>query len=74
MCGICGLLRFDDDAADAVAVKRMCRAIQHRGPDGEGVYANGPIALGHRRLSILDTSENGAQPMSYGDGRYQLRR
>ena len=72
MCGICGLLRFDDDAADAVAVKRMCRAIQHRGPDGEGVYANGPIALGHRRLSILDTSENGAQPMSYGDGRYQI--
>src|SRR4051794_41673394 len=56
----------------------MTRSMAHRGPDGEGVRcfeASGrrpPAALGHRRLSIIDPTEHGAQPMSYGDGRWWI--
>src|SRR3954451_2366485 len=61
MCGICG----DVDLAsvpDQDGVRRAARALAHRGPDAEGFYADGPAALGHRRLSILDL-ESGDQPM-----------
>src|SRR5216684_955985 len=61
MCGICG----DVDllgAPDEAPVRRMARALAHRGPDAEGFFVDGPAALGHRRLSILDIA-GGAQPM-----------
>src|SRR5882762_4134026 len=61
MCGICG----DVDllgAPDEGSVRRMARALAHRGPDAEGFYTEGPAALGHRRLSILDLA-GGVQPM-----------
>ena len=61
MCGICG----DVDllgAPDGEPVHRMARALTHRGPDAEGFFVEGPAALGHRRLSILDLS-GGVQPM-----------
>ena len=45
-------------------VRRMMRTIAHRGPDGEGIHCAGPVALGHRRLSIIDLSAAGAQPMT----------
>src|SRR5438270_2075219 len=62
MCGICG----DVDLArapDAEAVRRMAAALAHRGPDAHGFFFEGPAALGHRRLSILDI-EGGVQPMT----------
>lgn len=75
MCGIAGCWHPDglnDDATSAV--RRMTDAIAHRGPDGEGqwVDAAAGIGLGHRRLSILDLSPSGAQPMASPSGRYLL--
>jgi asparagine synthase (glutamine-hydrolysing) len=63
MCGICGEIRFDGQSADVAAVTRMTAAMTSRGPDSDGVVAHGPVALGHRRLSIIDLSAHGAQPM-----------
>src|SRR5260370_39225725 len=62
MCGIAGEVRFDRPP-DANAVRRMTDALSHRGPDAEGFFTDGPAALGHRRLSILDIA-GGAQPMT----------
>ncbi len=67
MCGICGEIRWDGQAADVGAVTRMTGAMTSRGPDGQGVVAHGPVALGHRRLSIIDLSTRGAQPMVDND-------
>ena len=63
MCGIGGELRFDGRAADPGAVRRMLPCLEHRGPDAEGLWHHGPVALGHRRLKIIDLSEAGTQPM-----------
>jgi asparagine synthase (glutamine-hydrolysing) len=63
MCGLAGELRFDGRAADRATVARMTACMVHRGPDGEGMWAEGPVALGHRRLAIIDLSAAGAQPM-----------
>ncbi|GAA1860609.1 N-acetylglutaminylglutamine amidotransferase [Pseudonocardia ailaonensis] len=63
MCGIAGELRFDGSPADPAVVARITAAMARRGPDGTGVHAAGPVALGHRRLKIIDLSERGAQPM-----------
>jgi asparagine synthase (glutamine-hydrolysing) len=60
MCGIAGHLAFP--AADPEAVRRMSNALRHRGPDGDGLLVDGPVALGHRRLSIIDVG-GGAQPI-----------
>ncbi|MCW2555523.1 MAG: hypothetical protein QOE74_110 [Mycobacterium sp.] len=67
MCGICGEIRFDGSSADVSAVARMTDAMASRGPDADGVVAYGPIALGHRRLAIIDLSQCGAQPMMDSD-------
>jgi len=63
MCGLAGEIRFDGRAADVAALGRMCDCMTRRGPDGSGVWQRGPIALGHRRLSIIDLSAAGSQPM-----------
>ncbi len=65
MCGIAGFVA--GDGADRGIVERMTGALAHRGPDGEGFHVGGPVALGHRRLSIIDV-EGGAQPMANEDG------
>jgi asparagine synthase (glutamine-hydrolysing) len=67
MCGICGEIRFDGQSADVAAVARLTDAMASRGPDSDGVVAHGPIALGHRRLSIIDLSACGDQPMVDAD-------
>ena len=70
MCGICGILHFDPArAVDASAVERMAAAIHHRGPDGDGFHFDRNVGLGHKRLSIIDLSDAGRQPMSNEDGR-----
>jgi asparagine synthase (glutamine-hydrolysing) len=63
MCGICGELRFEGSSVDVAAVSRMTAAMTPRGPDGSGVVARDRIALGHRRLRIIDLSDNAQQPM-----------
>ena len=62
MCGICGFTGAAGDAADHRVLKAMCDMMAHRGPDGEGFYVSDGIALGHRRLSLVDL-EGGGQPM-----------
>ncbi|ARJ04405.1 asparagine synthetase B [Cnuibacter physcomitrellae] len=63
MCGLAGEIRFDGRRADLEAVDRMTGCLRHRGPDADGIWARGPVALGHRRLSIIDLSAAGSQPM-----------
>jgi asparagine synthase (glutamine-hydrolysing) len=63
MCGICGELRFDGAAPDMVAISRMSDKLARRGPDHAGIYQDGPLAFGHRRLSIIDLSAHANQPM-----------
>ncbi|TDD96864.1 N-acetylglutaminylglutamine amidotransferase [Jiangella asiatica] len=63
MCGLSGEFRFDNRPADLAAVGLMCDAMVARGPDDSGAYAHGSLALGHRRLSIIDLSPHGHQPM-----------
>ncbi|GGW60503.1 asparagine synthetase B [Streptomyces lucensis JCM 4490] len=64
MCGLSGEIRFDAERPDVAAVERMTDRLAPRGPDGRGVWSQGPVALGHRRLKIIDLSETGAQPMA----------
>jgi len=63
MCGICGELRFDGVQPARDVIERMKAKLHQRGPDSEGTYLNGAVALGHRRLAIIDLSEKSAQPM-----------
>ena len=68
MCGICGKLSFDYQAKISPAlVRAMADTIVHRGPDDEGYFVNGPVALGFRRLAIIDLN-TGHQPLSNEDG------
>ena len=64
MCGLAGEVRFDGRGADVAALERACARLAPRGPDGSGIWADGPVALGHRRLSIIDLSAAGSQPMT----------
>ncbi|MEW2045098.1 N-acetylglutaminylglutamine amidotransferase [Streptomyces sp. NPDC005476] len=64
MCGLSGEIRFDGGRPDLAAVERMSERLAARGPDGEGIWTRGAVALGHRRLKIIDLSDLGAQPMT----------
>ncbi|MEX0759072.1 MAG: N-acetylglutaminylglutamine amidotransferase, partial [Tistlia sp.] len=63
MCGIVGEIRFDGRPASAALVQEMARAMQTRGPDSEGLFVQNALAVGHRRLKIIDHSEAAQQPM-----------
>jgi asparagine synthase (glutamine-hydrolysing) len=67
MCGISGIVKGSQQNVSLEEIKTINDLIQHRGPDAEGFYIEGNIALGHRRLSILDLSEASNQPMRYCD-------
>ncbi|WP_415754992.1 N-acetylglutaminylglutamine amidotransferase [Pseudomonas leptonychotis] len=67
MCGIAGELRFDQRPADLAAVERITHHLAPRGPDAHGFHSQGPIALGHRRLKIMDLAEASGQPMIDSD-------
>ena len=82
MCGIAGIIQFgapnqhvlDTRAKTHQSVRRMCQLQAHRGPDMEGIWQSndGRCTLGHRRLSIIDLSDAGRQPMSDRSGRYHI--
>lgn len=73
MCGISGVIGSNKKISKEI-LQKMTGAIAHRGPDGDGHWINkaGNVGLGHRRLSIIDLSDDGRQPMSYCDERYQI--
>lgn len=73
MCGITGIISFSSAGKDRLSkVKVSSDTLFHRGPDGGNYFMDDVCALGHRRLSIIDTSSNGAQPMKDPTGRYVL--
>ena len=67
MCGITGLWNLNGKPVDADVIGAMTESLVYRGPDGSGTYVDGPLALGHRRLSIIDL-EGGHQPMTFDRG------
>src|SRR5436189_131521 len=73
MCGITGIITFDELGKERLSkIKDSNDKIYRRGPDGSGYFFDNCVALGHRRLSIIDTSEKGSQPMSDASGRYTI--
>ncbi len=72
MCGICGIYNLDSASVDSKILEYMAEAIAHRGPDSEGFFIDQYIGLGHRRLAIIDLSEDAAQPMSTSMDAYTL--
>ena len=68
MCGIAGQVNMDGRPVNRERIAAMGARLRHRGPDDQGVYVNGPVGLAHQRLSILDLSPAGHQPMSNEDG------
>ena len=73
MCGITGILSFTDFGGKHLSkLEAANNKMLRRGPDGGAFYRHDPVALGHRRLSIIDTSDNASQPMSDPSGRYTI--
>lgn len=72
MCGIAGIVRFDGKQVKEAQVQSMLQTIKHRGPDDEGIFVEKNVGLGHVRLSILDLSSAGKQPMTDPTGRYTI--
>jgi len=68
MCGINGVFWYRGGQADVEVTRAQARAQRHRGPDDADVWADGPAALGHRRLAVVDLSPSGHQPMRNEDG------
>lgn len=67
MCGICGVINLDlQEPLDPAELVKMTGALRHRGPDDEGIYVDGPVGLGHRRLAIIDLA-TGKQPIANED-------
>jgi asparagine synthase (glutamine-hydrolysing) len=74
MCGIAGIVEFNKKGIDSFQLKSMTDSIEHRGPDGEGLWISfcGRIGFGHRRLSIIDLTNAASQPMHYLQERYTI--
>ena len=72
MCGIAGIISKKNTEVNKEDIRIMDTVMAHRGPDAEGIYIDGNIGLGHRRLSIVDLSENGNHPMISYDEKYVL--
>ena len=71
MCGFCGIFDRSGSSIDRKLLGRMASVMNHRGPDGEGLFVDREVGLGHRRLSIIDV-EGGAQPIGNEDGSLQI--
>src|SRR5437899_4035775 len=72
MCGIVGVCNLHGEPVSSGLVDRLMSLVAHRGPDGEGVYTDGPVGLGHKRLAIIDLSAAGQQPMANETGEVVL--
>lgn len=72
MCGITGIFNFEAAEDLRQVIGAMNQALAHRGPDNDGIYANGPVHLGHRRLSIIDLSVDANQPFVSSDKRHAI--
>ena len=72
MCGLVAFVDLKGTTVSEATVARMLQTIAHRGPDDAGVAIDGPVGLGFRRLSILDLSPLGHQPMNSPDGRHTI--
>jgi asparagine synthase (glutamine-hydrolysing) len=72
MCGIAGFVAGTGASPDPAVLAAMTRSLAHRGPDAEGILIDGPLGLGHRRLSVLDLSAAANQPMRDATGRFML--
>ena len=68
MCGILALCNLDGTPVDPDVLRHLRDVMTHRGPDDAGLYTDGPLGLGHRRLSIVDLTPSGHQPMCNEDG------
>lgn len=71
MCGIAGIMRVDAAPVNAVQLQLMTDRLAHRGPDGTGIFTDGPVGVGHRRLSIIDLN-GGRQPLANEDGKVHV--
>ena len=67
MCGINGVFHYAGGLADPALTRRQAGLLRHRGPDDEGLWHDGPVALAQRRLAIVDLSPGGHQPMANED-------
>lgn len=72
MCGIAGIIRLNKKPVEIDEIKTMLKIIKHRGPDDEGVFVKENVGLGHVRLSIIDLSSAGHQPMFSNENRYTI--
>jgi asparagine synthase (glutamine-hydrolysing) len=70
MCGICGIINFNQTIVEETSVRKMMHIMKHRGPDDEGVFMEDNIGLGYVRLSVIDLTSAGHQPMMDNSGRY----
>jgi asparagine synthase (glutamine-hydrolysing) len=72
MCGLSGIINLQHKQVDPAIIHRMSNCMAHRGPDADGFYIKDEVALGHRRLSIIDLSATANQPMFDASGRYAM--
>ena len=72
MCGICGIIHFANKPVQEAPIRKMMAIMKHRGPDDDGVFLENNIGLGFVRLSIIDLSAAGHQPMFSNDKRYVM--
>lgn len=74
MCGIVGLWNLNNEPVSQQVLQRFTDVLTHRGPDGSGFFidSDANLGLGHCRLAIIDITDTGRQPMSFGDGRYWI--
>jgi len=72
MCGITGIFNLSGEPVSPTVLRKMTDRLAHRGPDGEGIYTDRFMGLGHRRLAIIDLTHAADQPMKTSDGRYVL--
>ena len=71
MCGVCGIVYADPGrSVSTETIERMRDVLTHRGPDNCGIFTDGPVGLGHQRLSILELYDRARQPMASASGRF----